>query len=724
MNPERWERVERLYHAACSLDGRAREHFLADASGDDPELLHEVQSLLEHGQPSSSGFLDEPLTRDASTPPSSGPSLTGREIESYIVRERIGAGGMGEVYRAHDRRLQRDVALKVLPASASGSDDDRRRTERLRRFSHEAQALAALNHPHIVTVFEVGLVDDAPFIAMELVEGQSLRERIQAGPLALPEALDITTQVARALASAHGKGIVHRDIKPDNVMVRPDGYVKVLDFGVAMLRSGSTSVAEVLQTASSRTLGTAVAGTPAYMSPEQIAGVAVDPRTDIFSMGVLLCEALTCTNPFAGSTVMDTVSSINATPEPAARVAGDLPANVRDVIVKALQKDPEQRFQTAAEFAAALQRQVVGRRPRRWQLIATAAVAVVLVAALGVRLYPRRVVSPVAQEAARIVQSADFENPSRAQVGESIKRYEEAIRITPTYAAAWAGLGTAHIALTYFGDVPGRQTLTEAKRAAQQALRLDPSQSAAWRTLAWASHYLDWDHPTAEQQFLKAIALDPQEPRALEWYTGFLMDLGRFDEAQIYTRRAQDAAPRWLMPIATNGYLNYLTGHSDLAITQYERALRWDPNFGVAVQQLGRVYLAQGHYTLAIEQLRRSNQLMGDVPFAAADLGYALGKAGLRSEAQKMLSDLVGRREQGYYPAFALAEIELGLGNADAALEWLERACDEGNVGWNLPSADPIYEQVRTHPRFIRLLQRMRLPMLPPARTAFAAEPR
>src|SRR5262249_52958752 len=177
-------------------------------------------------------------------------------------------------------------------------------------------------------------------------------------------------------------------------------------------------------------------------------------------------------------------------------------------------------------------------------VIAAGVAALVIITLVATWLFPRRAASSVNSEAARIVQSADFESPSRAQVQASIKRYEEAIRINPSYAPAWAGLGTAHIALTYFGDVLGRETLMEAKRAAQESLRLDPSQSSAWRSLGWVSHYLEWDHPTAEREFLQAIALDPQEPRALEWYTGFLLDLGRFDEALIYTRRAQKAAPR------------------------------------------------------------------------------------------------------------------------------------------------------------------------------------
>jgi tetratricopeptide (TPR) repeat protein len=706
MNTERSQQVERLYHAARGLSGAAREQFLADATGGDTDLLREVESLLQRAQ-QSPGFLEGPSTNGTATLPAL-PTLTGREIESYIVRERIGAGGMGEVYRAHDRRLQRDVALKVLPPSVLSGGDDTSRAERLRRFKQEAQALAALNHPHIVTVHEVGVVDGAPFIAMELVEGQSLRERIQSGALARAQALEITAQVARALASAHEKGIVHRDIKPDNVMIRPDGYVKVLDFGVAMLRSAGADASTITRTAGFRTGGTSIVGTPAYMSPEQISGASVDARSDIFSLGVLLCEALIRRNPFTGFAGMDVVSAINATPEPAIQVTGDLPAAVRDVIVKALQRDPQRRFQTAAEFADALRHGVATNRPRRRQAMAVAAVALLVVGAVAVWLFPRRAALPVSQEA-RIVESADFENPSRAQVRESIKRYEEAIRINPAYAPAWAGLGTAHIALSFFGDVPGKETLTEAKRAAQEALRLDPSQSSAWRTLGWVSHYLEWDHPTAEREFLKAIELDPQEPRALEWYTGFLLDLRRFDDALKYSQRAQTAAPRWLMPVATNGYIHYVNGHFDLAVAQYQRALDWDPNFGVAVQQLGRVYLAQGRHDLAIEHLRRSNQLMGDVPFAVADLGYALGVTGHQPEAQKMLSDLVARREHGYYPAFALAEIELGLGDTESALQWLERACDEGAVGWNLPTADPFYDQVRSHPRFVQLLRRMHL---------------
>ncbi len=204
----------------------------------------------------------------------------------------IGQGGMGVVYRAMDEQLHRPVAVKILPEVVGGDGD------RLARFRNEARALAALNNPHIVTIFEVGEAETAPFIAMELVEGQTLRQRLQHGPLPLRDALDITLQVAHALSAAHDKRIVHRDIKPENVMMRGDGYVKVLDFGLASLRARVDSDRSVLTAGAFETVAAGIAGTPAYMSPEQIAGAAVDARTDVFSLGVTLFEALTGTNPF------------------------------------------------------------------------------------------------------------------------------------------------------------------------------------------------------------------------------------------------------------------------------------------------------------------------------------------------------------------------------------------------------------------------------------------
>jgi formylglycine-generating enzyme required for sulfatase activity/dienelactone hydrolase len=272
----------------------------------------------------------------------------------YRITGRIGEGGMGIVHRAVDEQLHRPVAIKFLPPALRGDAD------RLARFKNEARALSALTHPHIITIYEVGDAGDAPFIAMEMVEGQTLRERLRSGRLPLRAAVDVCLQVARALGAAHEKRIVHRDIKPENVMIRGDGYVKVLDFGLAGLRAPLDSDQSVVTNDSFATIAAAVTGTPAYMSPEQIEGAPIDARSDVFSLGVLLCEAVTGINPFARPGVMATMSAIGQTPAPAARVTGDLPPAIGAVVIKALQKDPAARYQTSADLAADLQRILTG----------------------------------------------------------------------------------------------------------------------------------------------------------------------------------------------------------------------------------------------------------------------------------------------------------------------------------------------------------------------------
>src|SRR5262245_28293132 len=218
---------------------------------------------------------------------------------------------MGVVYRAVDEQLRRPIAIKLLPQAFQNDAD------RLGRFRNEARTLSALNHPHIVSIYEVGQAGASPFIAMELVEGETLRTRLKTGPVSVREAVEVGLQVARALAAAHEKGIIHRDIKPENVMLRRDGYVKVLDFGVAELRAAASGSVAPLTAGSLETVIGGVRGTTAYMSPEQIEGRALDGRSDIFSLGVFLCELATGTNPYACPSVFETITAIHRTPAPA-----------------------------------------------------------------------------------------------------------------------------------------------------------------------------------------------------------------------------------------------------------------------------------------------------------------------------------------------------------------------------------------------------------------------
>ena len=279
----------------------------------------------------------------------------GTTLSHYRVTEKIGAGGMGQVYLAEDTRLRRKVAIKVLPESVAENE------VRLRRFEREAIAASALNHPNILTVYEFGAEGETHFLAAEYVEGETLRARLERAPFTIDEALDVAAQAARALAAAHEAKIIHRDIKPENVMVRRDGYVKVLDFGLAKLSepepsatgAGSESPTMPLL----RTEAGVVFGTAPYMSPEQARGVPLDARTDLWSLGVVLYEMLTGRRPFDGETHTDVIVSVlSHEPPPVSSYGRDIPAELEWIVSKALSKDLAGRYQTAAELRADLEK--------------------------------------------------------------------------------------------------------------------------------------------------------------------------------------------------------------------------------------------------------------------------------------------------------------------------------------------------------------------------------
>src|SRR5262249_12140641 len=270
----------------------------------------------------------------------------GTKLGRYEIRSKIGEGGMGEVYIATDTELDRTVAIKILPERLASDQ------QRLQRFVQEAKAASALNHPHILTIYEIGTVDRSRFIAMEFIDGETLRHRMNNG-LRLLEVLEISSEVASALAAAHAAGIVHRDIKPENVMVRRDGYVKVLDFGLAKLTEakGSLSDPEAPTRAMVNTGAGTVMGTANYMSPEQAKGVHVDARTDLWSLGALLYEMTTGHLPFQGETPTETISLIlQKEPPPLTRFTHEVPEELDRIVTKALEKDPEERYQTAKDL--------------------------------------------------------------------------------------------------------------------------------------------------------------------------------------------------------------------------------------------------------------------------------------------------------------------------------------------------------------------------------------
>lgn len=349
MDRELWKQVDALLEQALEMPPDEREAFVAKTCSDNSELRDEVLSLLR-AQSQASQFMERSAINVAAqtlvhnSNITSVMSLIGQQIESYQVQKLLGAGGMGEVYLARDSKLDRMVALKVLPWHFVAD------AERLGRFQREARALSSLNHPNLVTIYEVGEANGLHFIAMELVEGKTLS--LLRDKLSVKDLLGIVAQVSEALGAAHQSGIIHRDVKPDNVMVRPDGYAKVLDFGLVKLTEAEPSPGTAVNTR----LGVAM-GTLAYMSPEQASGETVDHRTDIWSLGVVLYELVTGRKPFSGETRQATINAIlSAQPQPVTTTSAGLPPDLDRILNKALDKDRELRYQTASDFRADLRR--------------------------------------------------------------------------------------------------------------------------------------------------------------------------------------------------------------------------------------------------------------------------------------------------------------------------------------------------------------------------------
>jgi eukaryotic-like serine/threonine-protein kinase len=339
---DRWQQIEQLYHAALELEGGQRTAFLTQACAGDDALRQEVESLLAQGAGSQ---LEAPALEVAarSLAEDGGRSLLGRRIGSYQILSLVGAGGMGEVYEAHDSKLGRNVAIKVLPAEFVHDAD------RLSRFQREARMLASLSHPNIATIHGLEQSDGAHYLVMELVPGKTLAERLTGGALGLEEALKIAGQIAEALEAAHAKGVIHRDLKPANVKVTPEGRVKVLDFGLAKAFAGAGAPDLSQPTLTLSTEDGRILGTPAYMSPEQARGKPVDKRTDIWAFGCVLYEMLTARQAFPGATVSDAIAAVLGREPDWQALPASVPVKIRDLLRRCLQKDSQRRLHDIAD---------------------------------------------------------------------------------------------------------------------------------------------------------------------------------------------------------------------------------------------------------------------------------------------------------------------------------------------------------------------------------------
>ena len=349
MDPERWHLLGDIFHKALDHEPGSRAAFLDEICGKDPALRAEVSSLFAYHE-QANAVIDTPthligaqLSENDQTE-----SLVGQSLHQYVVRQKLGEGGMGVVYLADDTRLSRRVAIKALARRFTQN------TERRERLRREARAAAGLSHPGIATVYALEEFDDNLYIISEFVPGLTLREEVAKGPLPIGVVLNTGVEVLRALVAAHGQGVIHRDLKPENVIRTPDGSVKVLDFGLARMLGAHAGGVEASRTR--LTEPGAILGTPGYMPPEQLRGNEVDARADIFSFGVLLYELASGAHPFTSSNPASTIARVlESEPPDVTQLSPSCPAGLDQIISKCLQKEPAQRFSSSSGLLDALE---------------------------------------------------------------------------------------------------------------------------------------------------------------------------------------------------------------------------------------------------------------------------------------------------------------------------------------------------------------------------------
>ena len=630
MDADRWTQVERLLQAVLERKPEERDAFLRNACRADEDLEREVRSLLTAQQQAGS-FLETPAIEEAAqalaqqqkndNERQADDSPIGRTISHYRVIGKLGAGGMGVVYEAEDIRLNRRVALKFLPDNLAHD------SRALQRFKREAYAASSLNHASICTIYEVEEHDGQPVIVMELLEGQSLKERIRNGPLSADELLDLGIQTSDALAAAHAKGIIHRDIKPANIFVASSERVKILDFGLAKAVPGHRP--EIEPNEESLTVEGVVPGTTAYMSPEQVRGEEIDARSDLFSLGVVLYEAATGKRPFIGKNRVLMMNAIlNEKPATPSHVNKELPTGIDGIIVKALAKDREQRYQHASEMRAELQamkretdsaRVMTSAKPapatgvaKRWKAIVPA--AAVLVLSLGVYFYFHR--TPKLTDKDTIIL-ADFTNTTGDTVFDGTLQQGMAVQLEQSPF------------LSLVSEQRIQQTLRLMGKAADARLTPEVAREVCERTASAA--VLDGSIANLGSQYVLGL-------RAKTCRTGDIID-----EEQVEVARKEDVlnaltqiASKFRTRVgeslitvekhdtplaeATTPSLEALKAYSmgwkvvasqggDAAVPFFKHAVEIDPQFAAAYASLGLMYGSMGETEVGTENIRKAYEL-------------------------------------------------------------------------------------------------------------------
>ncbi len=641
---------------------------------------------------------------------------------------------MGVVYLAHDTKLDRKVALKFLPAELADDAD------RIRRLVQEAKAASAPRHPNILSVYELEQFENQHFIVCEYIEGETLRQRLERGRLTLDETLEIAVQAAAGLEAAHKRGIVHRDVKPENIMLCENPLVKVVDFGLArLILEDHTEIStveshSVLSKSSELTTldlhsvpGKIPSGTLPYMSPEQLGGKEVDARSDVWSLGVCLYEMLVRQRPFWGETLKELSDAIKNRAFP--RLPEDTPADLCHAVRRALKKSPDERYQTMRDFllelrelkhdldlAKDIERSTPPSPPEPTVAVKTVhqhralmvglMVFLVAAAAVGWALWHRHRVAQARQhyaEGRKFLKQRDRTGTLSAK-----KQFELAVTKDPNYALAYVGLADAYVLMEEYVGSPSKETLPLAEENANKAIKLNGRLGEAYASLGFIKTK-QWNWVGAKQAFEQAINLDPNYPTTRHWYNLYLRIVGQYDEALKQINSASELNPDSEIIRVNIIITNLIMGDLKAAEKAGDDLLSLNSRHWGGRSWRGLVYLEQKRPEKAVLDLNQGVDRSQKSHTLLANLGYGYAVTGRIPEAQNVIRELVSLKDDNKATGQDLAKIYAGLNEKDEAFVLLEEDFKKGsgdlpNISWH-----PAFKSLKSDPRYYSLLSRMGL---------------